>query len=149
MQVSAKCSFELTASQHSWCSYQKFFLLKLDFLKITGYKSHGSWTYIPPRARAAWSSPQKLGSCSNQKVQEKVQKTTYRSMCLQPHCTIIGIAGVEWIPMQEIWHYNQVTRQSNFIRYLPSWENLLPSVWIKFLVSSSNYLQLKEPFAKF
>jgi hypothetical protein len=49
------------------------------------------------------------GSCNNQKVQKKVQKTTYRRMCLQPHCTIIGIAGVEWIPMQEIWHYDQVT----------------------------------------
>jgi hypothetical protein len=41
-------------------------------------------------------------------------------MRLHPHSRTVVIAGVIWIPMQEIGHHNKVTGRSNFVGYLPS-----------------------------
>lgn len=53
-------------------------------------------------------------------------KCLQRIMCLYPHSRIVRIVRLVWIPVNEIWHHNEVTRQSNSVGYLPQVRRLEP-----------------------
>lgn len=63
------------------------------------------------------------------------------------------IAGVIWIPMQEIGHHNEVTERSNFVGYLPSRDKRVHVTSVTdeeySIITTKNLMQFKNPFDKF